>query len=46
VSCPDIQGCVSAHPIRVTVTYSHTLIMGWLLPSPIQVDRYVEMMVP
>jgi Flp pilus assembly protein TadG len=46
VSCPDIQGCVSNHPIRVTVTYAMDLAMGWLVPSPVVVSRYTEMLIP
>ncbi len=43
VSCP--QGCASAQPIQVTVSYSVTLVMGFVLPSPVQVSNTVEMQV-
>ena len=38
--------CASGRPLRVTVTYSFHLTMGWILSSPIQVSRYAEMLVP
>ena len=45
VTCPS--GCGSGLPLRVTVSYRLTLIMGFVLPSPtVDVVRYVEMLVP
>ena len=39
--------CSSGTPIRVTVTYDFTLILGFVLPDPtIQIYRDTEMMVP
>jgi Flp pilus assembly protein TadG len=44
VTCP--QGCGSNQSIQVTVTYSVTLIMGFVLPSPVPVSNSVQMLVP
>ena len=47
VSCPDVEGCVSNHPIRVTVTYDFSLISGFLFPDPeIPIIRFAEMLIP
>jgi Flp pilus assembly protein TadG len=49
IACEDLStpaGCDSGRPIRVTVTYSFDLFMGWILTSPLQLTRYVEMIVP
>jgi Flp pilus assembly protein TadG len=44
VTCP--LGCGSNQPIQVTVTYSVTLVMGFVLPSPVPVGNSVQMLVP
>lgn len=44
VSCP--QGCGSGQPIQVTVSYSLTLVMGFVLPSPVSMSNSVQMLAP
>jgi len=44
VTCP--QGCGSNQPIQVTVTYSVTLMMGFVLPSPVTLSNSVQMLTP
>ena len=45
-TCVIVDGkCVSGEPVHVTVTYDFELILGWVLPSPIELSRTVEMMV-
>ena len=44
VTCP--QGCGSNLAIQVTVNYSVTLVMGFVLPSPVQVSSSIQMLVP
>jgi Flp pilus assembly protein TadG len=44
-TCPG-GSCTSGQPIRVTVTYNFSLFMGWIITNPIQLTRYVEMIVP
>jgi hypothetical protein len=44
-TCPS-GTCGSGQPVRVTITYSLKLIMGWILPSPLTLSRYAEMMAP
>jgi hypothetical protein len=52
VSCPPSpppvppEGCEHGDPVRVTVTYSMELMMGWILPSPVTLTRYAEMVIP
>jgi Flp pilus assembly protein TadG len=49
VACPDLvlpAGCDRGAPIRVTISHDFVLVMGFILPSPIEISRYVEMMVP
>jgi Flp pilus assembly protein TadG len=38
--------CTSEHPIRVTVTYNHTLIFESVFPQTLTLRRSTEMMVP
>ncbi len=44
-TCPA-GSCISGQPIRVTVSYTFSLVMGWIISSPIHLARYVEMIVP
>ena len=44
VSCP--LGCGSNRPIQVNVTYEFDLIMGFVLPSPVDMSYSVQMLVP
>jgi Flp pilus assembly protein TadG len=49
VTCRDpiaALPCPSGRPLRVNVSYTFQLFMGWIINSPIQVSRYVEMIVP
>ncbi|RPI27764.1 MAG: pilus assembly protein [Chloroflexota bacterium] len=49
ITCEDLvspTGCDRGQPVRVTVSYQFELLMGWILPSPVQLSRYVEMLVP
>ena len=38
--------CASGTPLRVTVNYNFDLTLRWILPSPIQISKYAEMIVP
>ena len=42
----DSGECQSGQSATVTVDYDFELILGWFLPSPIELSRTVEMMVP
>ena len=42
----DLDNCNSEEPIRVTVTYSHELILGLFFTQPITMVRSAEMMKP
>jgi uncharacterized protein (UPF0333 family) len=47
--CIDIDGfpgCDSGYPVIVQVDYDFELMVGWLLPSPITLTRFTQMMVP
>ncbi len=49
VACPDFNvdwWCDRGEPITVSVSYDFDLLLGWLLPSPIQITRDAKMMVP
>ncbi len=50
VTCPDyidpVGMCDRGEPITVSVRYDFELVLGWLLPSPIQMTREASMMVP
>jgi hypothetical protein len=50
VDCPEKDlaglGCWQGSPIRVTVSHDFELVMSFVLPSPIKISRYVEMMLP
>ena len=47
VSCPDVAGCGSGRPIRVTVTHQFQLLLTMVFPGgTVDVMRYSEMMVP
>jgi hypothetical protein len=39
-------GCDSGYPVIVQVHYDFDLLTGWLLPSPISLTRFTQMMVP
>jgi len=43
---PQDDVCRRQWPIRVTVNYRFNLLMNFILPSPISLTRYVEMMIP
>jgi hypothetical protein len=38
--------CASGAPLRVTVNYNFDLTLGWILPSPVHLSKYAEMIVP
>ena len=42
----NLNGCVSAQPIRVTVTYKFHLLLQIFFSSPLILTRSAEMMVP
>ena len=42
----DLDECQSGQSATVTVEYDFELVLGWLLPTPIELSRTVEMMVP
>lgn len=51
ITCPDptplpVSGCPSGSSLRVTAFLDFDLVMEWLLPSPIRVTRFTEMVVP
>ena len=50
VSCTNSDGdadyCDSGAPATVTVTHDFDLVLGWFLPSPIQIERSAHMVVP
>jgi len=51
VNCPNatVNGksrCRSGDPVRVTVDYDLDLILGWILPNPLHMSHYTEMLVP
>ena len=49
VTCANVDGdsfCDSGTPATVSITYNFGLILGWVLPSPIQITRSAEMIVP
>jgi len=50
VSCTnsddDPDYCDSGAPAVVTVTHDFDLVLGWFLPSPIQIERTAQMVVP
>jgi Flp pilus assembly protein TadG len=50
ITCPDLvdpAGCDRGEPLRVTTNYSYDdMIFQFLFPSGIQMNRYVEMLVP
>lgn len=50
VSCANIDDdpdyCDSGAPAIVTVTHDFDLVLGWFLPSPIQIERTGQMVVP
>ena len=50
VTCPDTNSdnyCDRYNPVRVTVSYNYNeMILGFFFPSGIDMQRYVEMMVP
>ncbi len=42
----QLASCPGQQPIRVTVTYTQTLILSLFFPEPLTLVRSVEMMVP
>ena len=42
----QLRACKSEAPIRVTVTYSHALILSFFFTQPLTLVRSAEMMVP
>lgn len=47
--CRDLdtfQGCDSGFPVRVTASVNFVPITGWVLPSPINLTRSTQMLVP
>ncbi|HBY06523.1 MAG TPA: hypothetical protein DEH22_01535 [Chloroflexi bacterium] len=42
----DANKCDSGTPATVTVTYDFDLILGWILPTPITLERKAVMVVP
>lgn len=47
--CRDADGfpgCDSGYPVIVRVDSDFELLVGWLLPSPITLTRFTQMMVP
>ena len=52
VSCPPSPppmpagGCDHGSPVRVTVSYNMELLMSWIVPSPVSLTRYAEMVIP
>lgn len=43
---PQDDVCQRQLPIRVTVNFQFNLLMNFILPSPISLTRYAEMMIP
>ena len=49
VTCSNADGddfCDSGTPATVTIEYDFGLILGWILPSPLEITRSAEMIVP
>ena len=42
----DPDTCDGGYPAVVTVSHDFNLILGWVLPSPITVERTAQMVVP
>jgi Flp pilus assembly protein TadG len=42
----DLKACPKLQPIRVTLTYNHTLVFEYIFPQTIVLRRSVEMLVP
>jgi Flp pilus assembly protein TadG len=48
-SCPGydtILPCPRGNPIRVTVNYHYSMILGFIFPAGIDMQRSVEMLIP
>jgi hypothetical protein len=46
VICPSTGTCSRGNPIKVTASYDFVLVMDFILPSPIALNRSVEMILP
>ena len=46
VTCPDVEGCVAYHKVRITITYNFDFLIGSMIGlDATPVRRYAEMMI-